>query len=374
MKIVITGAFGFVGWHLRAHLRAHLPDARVVAVGRGPPMEPAALAAELWDATHVVHGAGVNRADPQVVEGGNVALATTLAQALEASAGSARRSVVYLDSIHSGADSPYGRGKRGAREILERTCAATGDALVTLALPGLFGEFGRPHYNSVVATFCASLASGAPLSVNEGASVELLHVQDAADEVARHLRRAPAPGTHRVTGQRRGVSELATRLGGMLATYRRGVLPDLADRFDVALFNTLRSYLPEPWAPFHPKVHSDARGSLFEAVKGGAPGQVAFSWTNPGFTRGNHFHTRKVERFVVLEGQARVRFRKLFQEGIATVDVSGERPTYIDAPTFYTHSIENVGPGRVQMMFWTHEIFDPANPDTFAEPVLGTTS
>jgi UDP-2-acetamido-2,6-beta-L-arabino-hexul-4-ose reductase len=151
--------------------------------------------------------------------------------------------------------------------------------------------------------------------------------------------------------------------------YANRVLPDLSDDFTLALFNSLRSYLHSPVGIQELPVNRDDRGSLFETVRGGGGGQSFVSMSHPGVVRGNHYHRRKVERFVVLQGQACIRIRRLFDDEIVEYRVSDEMPVSIDMPTLHTHSITNVGKSELVTLFWAHEVFDPERPDTFREPV-----
>jgi len=175
-----------------------------------------------------------------------------------------------------------------------------------------------------------------------------------------------------------GVPDLWTKLKGMHDAYQGAFYPDLSDPFDIQLFNSYRAasypgqggdggtHWPRPL-----KINADPRGTLFEAVKGGAAGQTFASWTEPGITRGEHFHLQKVERFLVLQGQAMIRIRKVLTDEVWEYPVTGDVPVVVDMPTLHTHSLENTGDTPMLAMFWTHDIFDPANPDTFADKVLG---
>jgi UDP-2-acetamido-2,6-beta-L-arabino-hexul-4-ose reductase len=172
-----------------------------------------------------------------------------------------------------------------------------------------------------------------------------------------------------VPGRALKVSELLARLNGIAGLYNCQIVPDLRDLLDLRLFNTFRSYLFPNYYPVTLAVHEDNRGALFEAVKSRNAGQMFFSTTKHGVTRGNHYHTRKFERFLVTSGEAVIRLRKLFSGEIVDFRVSGSRPQYIDMPTFYTHNITNIGSTDLVTVFWAHEIFDKDDPDTYPESV-----
>jgi UDP-2-acetamido-2,6-beta-L-arabino-hexul-4-ose reductase len=366
MIIAITGADGFLGWHLQARLRA-LGSNDVVGISRATFDDPEHLRTALAGADVVVHLAGVNRGRPDEVENGNEELAQQLIRALDAT-GQALR-LVYADSIQAGSDSPYGRGKVRAASLLGEWADRRGVTLIDVLLPNLFGEGCRPDYNSFVATFCQRLATGGAPVVDVDREVELLHAQDAAQVLIAAMEEG-GPGICRPAGMPYRVSDVLARLRDISTTYATGRLPDLTDPFILSLFNTYRSYLYPAQVPCPLKVSSDFRGTFVEAVQSlGGGGQTSFSTTKPGITRGNHFHLRKVERFVVLTGEATIAIRPIQRATVSMFEVSGDRPVFIDMPTLHTHNITNRGSTELLTLFWINELFDPADPDTFAEAV-----
>jgi UDP-2-acetamido-2,6-beta-L-arabino-hexul-4-ose reductase len=240
---------------------------------------------------------------------------------------------------------------------------------VDVRLPNLFGEHGRPRYNSVVATFCHELANGGMPMVHEDRELPLLHVQDAVEEMRRLVERDES-GTVSPAGRPVTVRSVLERLEDFSRLYATGDIPDITDPFDRALFNTYRSFTFPAHFPIHPPLRSDARGDLFEVVRGhGGQAQVFCSSTVPGVTRGQHFHLRKVERFLVLRGTAEIALRRLFDDTVIRFQVSGDRPAIVDMPTMWVHNITNTGDDELLTLFWADEILDPEHPDTFPEPV-----
>lgn len=361
MKVLLTGSDGFLGWHTRVRLRA-LTENEVVAVGRGNWSDLDRLAK---DVDAVIHCAGVNRASPEEVEFGNIDLATAVADAVVQ--GGLRPRIVYANSIQCGSDSPYGRGKCKAGEILAAAAWDTGGTFTDVQLPNLFGENGRPNYNSFVATFIDAVLDGKQPSIQDR-DVILLHAQSAAQSLMDGLLTAPDridPGG--VPTSVRAVLEL---LQDFRSTYESGDIPSLATQFDLDLFNALRSRMFPRNYPILLTAHSDDRGQLVETVRShGGQGQTFISTTRPGVTRGEHFHLGKIERFVVISGTARIRLRRIFANDIITFDINGEVPAAIDMPTMWAHNVTNTGPDELTMMFWTDKLFDPTAPDTYAEPV-----
>lgn len=367
MKLGITGAAGHLGYHLRARLYAQgdkdvrLADRRVFA-------DAQALEVFVDGLDGIVHFAGMNRGDDAEVARTNVALAQSLIAALQRTG--ARPALVYANSIHvvDRGNTAFGRSKRAAAGILEAWAQAADARFCDLRLPNVFGEFGRPFYNSVVSTFCHQIAVGEAPQILIDVTMDLMHAQDVARRVLEALSSGER-GCVRVPGTPLSVTALLEKLRALHGAYMAQIVPALREPLDVQLFNTLRSYLFPKHYPVPLKLHSDPRGSLFEVIKSGNGGQVFMSTTRPGITRGNHFHTRKVERFLVAGGEADISLRKLFTNEVTTFRVSGSEPCYIDMPTFHTHNITNTGLSELTTLFWTNEIFDPADTDTYPEMV-----
>jgi UDP-2-acetamido-2,6-beta-L-arabino-hexul-4-ose reductase len=338
--IALTGGSGFLGWHTR-----------VLARTLGRPVDCFGIDG----AERLVHLAGVNRGDVAA----NVALARDLAERLDKCA-TPPATIVYANSIQAGNGTPYGDAKAEAATILAEAARSGGSSFVDVKLPNLFGEHGRPHYNSVVATFAHLLATGGTPRMDQDRTLPLLHAGDAAAQLL---------GLSTTSPEERSVRELLDRLTTFATVYEQGEIPALESRFDVRLFNTYRSFC-EPGHPVALTRRADARGELVEAVKAhGSPGTTFVSSTHPGVTRGEHFHRAKVERFLVLRGEAVIRLRRVLFDDVVTYKVSGAEPTVVDMPTLWAHDITNVGDGELLTLFWSDGVFDPATPDTFRELV-----
>lgn len=372
-RVVVTGAGGLIGWHTAARIYA----ANCAALFNGQPApfdlvqlrsadfyDDCALVKALSDAQAILHFAGVNRADSDaIVEASNPQIARRLIWGCEQS--NARPHIVYANSTHAESDTPYGRSKRIAGEILS---TAT-DCYSNLILPHIFGEGARPYYNNVTATFIDKIIKNETIAPDPDGRVALLYAgvaaQGAIDVVTQGL-----TGDKRFEPRHTTVPELLDKLQGFHDLYQANIYPDVQNDFDLALFNSYRSACyPDGW-PRPVKLNTDARGTLFEAVKGGGGGQCFLSTTEPGVTRGDHFHLGKVERFLVVQGEAVIRMRRVLSDEVWEYSVSGDAPAPVDMPTLHTHSIENVGNMPLLTLFWTHDLFDPANPDTFADKVL----
>ena len=362
MRVALTGAFGFLGWHVRCRLKALHHDVDVVPIGR----QDFGRLPELVDGVDaVIHLAGISRGTDDELETGNVELAHAVVEAVRA--GSGRPRIVFANSIRAGDGTPYGDGKEAASRLLDDYATASGWDFVDLVLPNLFGEHGRPDHNSFVATFCHEVAAGRVPEVFPR-EVELLHVQEAAQSLLDAL---DGPGrTERPQGGKHGVGEVLDLLRAFDGTYRGGEFPALTTAFEADLFNAYRAAAFENHTHISLETRADSRGSLVEAVKShGGGGQTFFSTTVPDATRGDHFHLRKVERFVVIEGRARIRLRKLFADAVIDIDVSGDAPVAVDMPTLWAHNITNSGDSDLLTLFWTDSVFDPKHPDTYPESV-----
>ena len=363
MKLVLTGAGGFLGHHIRARLQA-MTGHEVIPVDRG---NWASLRRLAKGVGAIIHVAGINRGEPIEVEYGNVALAEDVAAAVQTSG--CNPTIVFANSIHAGNNTPYGAGKARAASLLAAAAERVGSIFVDVQLPNLFGENGRPDYNSFVASFTRAVVESRSPAVQDR-SVELMHAQAAAQVLLNALDRTTS-AEMAPRGTPTTVRAVLDQLLHFHKLYLIGDLPPLVHDFDIDLFNTLRAALFPQHYPITLAGHTDGRGSLTEVVRShGGQGQTFVSTTKPGITRGQHFHLRKIERFVVIGGQARISLRQLFTSEVVHFDVDGKTPAVVDMPTLWAHNITNIGKSDLTTIFWTHELFDPAAPDTFAETVL----
>lgn len=362
MRVVVTGSAGFLGWHLRCRLQASGGD-DVLALDR---VGFADLEEAVADADAVVHVAGVNRAtNHQEVVEGNLALARGVAAAVVRSGRAPR--VVFANSVQAGNGTPYGEAKLRASHILAQAADAVGAPYVDVLLPNLFGEHGRPAYNSFVATFCHQVVAGEQPVVQDR-DVELLHAQDAAAVLQEAL--AGPTRVERPEGAVTRVSDVLAMLRHFDDRYVHGEVPDVTSRLGRRLFSTYRTVAFEQRGPFSLDPRRDDRGCLVETVRAhGRGGQSFLSLTVPGALRGGHFHLEKLERFVVVRGRARIRLRRLFADEVHEYDVTGDEPVAIDMPAMWAHDLMNVGDDELVTSFWTDAVFDPAAPDTYPEAV-----
>jgi UDP-2-acetamido-2,6-beta-L-arabino-hexul-4-ose reductase len=373
-KAFVTGANGFVGRNLLVALRRSGVETAAVDVDSSP----AAWRDGVEGATVVYHLAGVNRPhDVAEFLSGNVGSLAALFGALgdaNLARGSRRPLIVLSSSRQAECDNPYGQSKLEAEHVLEAYCAETGTPAVIYRLPGVFGKWCRPNYNSVVATFCHNIARDLPISVTDPARVvDLVHVDDVVSHFLVHLEgrlagvsRAEVAPVFATT-----LGELAERIRGFRAMRRSLVVPDVQDPFGRRLLGTYTSYLPPADLAYPLEQRTDPRGTLAELLRSEHFGQIFVSRTHPGVTRGNHYHDLKVEKFCVLEGEALIRFRPVEGDEVTEHRVSGSDFRVVDIPPGMTHSIENVGRTTMVVLFWASEILDREHPDTHFLEVLG---
>lgn len=365
LRVGITGIDGLIGWHLRLFLNGE-KDVEVIGADRSTFLSNEKLRSFVSKVDVIVHLAGMNRGGDQEIEETNVSLSRQLISACEEA--NCRPYIIFSSSTHAYGETAYGRSKRHCSGLLQAWATESGAVFTNLILPHIFGEGGRPFYNSVVSTFCHQLAHQKKPEIVHDGQLELLHAQDLSFLIW-HLICNPESGDKVLPGCCMKVSELLVRLREMAGQYAANIIPRFNEAIDLRLFNTYRSYLFPQFYPVSLTAHEDSRGGLVEVVKTLHGGQCFVSTTKPGITRGNHYHTGKMERFLVLKGRAIIRLRKMFSEQIHEFEVCGDAPQYIDMPTGHTHNISNIGEEDLVTLFWAHEIFDPACSDTFMETV-----
>jgi UDP-2-acetamido-2,6-beta-L-arabino-hexul-4-ose reductase len=370
MKILVTGAQGFIGRNLTTQLRQS-PAYKVW--GFDQENSPAELEAWLAQADFVFHLAGVNRPQTEAeFQSGNVDLTKQICDCLKAQ-GKATP-LLLSSSIQADLNNPYGQSKRSAEEVITRYATQSGATVFIYRLTNVFGKWCRPNYNSVVATFCHNIARELPITISDRADkIELVHVEDVVHAFVTELtaERRPHETIYCEAGPTRRIS--LGELAGLLHTFRQSrqslFVPNFADPFVQKLYSTYLSYLETDNFAYDLEQRCDPRGCLAEFVKSPAFGQIFVSRTVPGITRGHHYHHSKTEKFLVLEGQAIIRFRHIENDHVIEYPVHGRDFRVVDIPPGYTHSIENVGEGELVTLFWASEIFDRERPDTIYEQV-----
>lgn len=374
-KALVTGAKGFIGKNFVVALRRAGGEVAEIDVES----TPQDLVAGVAGAEVVYHLAGVNRPEhEEEYQDGNVgsleAVLSAIERHLSAHSGSKRPFIVLSSSTQAEQDNPYGRTKLAAEKVLSAYAKRTGGPAVIYRLPGVFGKWCRPSYNSVVATFCHNIARDLPITVSDRANVlRLVYVDDVVKSFL-NLLGAPQPGGCHFREIEpifsTTLGEMADTLQKFRSSRRDLVVPDFANPFIKRLYATYLAYLPDGQFGYALDKKEDPRGALAELLKAPSFGQIFVSRTKPGVTRGNHYHDTKTEKFCVVEGEALVRFRHVQGKEVTAYRVSGHEFRVVDIPPGYTHSIENIGVTDMVVLFWASEPFDSAKPDTYFMEVL----
>lgn len=362
MNILVTGSGGFIGKNLMQWLSQARRDDEVVGydIGTGD------LAQLCRKADFVFHLAGVNRPiDSNDFETGNKTLTE---QVLQHCIQGKKPPVLLASSTQAALGNGYGKSKKAAEEAAYAYGKETGSPVYIHRLPGVFGKWCRPNYNSVVATFCHNIANGLPIEVRDpNHELTLVYIDDVCRAFLQALDSKAAKGAaifdvHTIT-----LGKLAETLKAFRESHTTLKIPDMADAFTKKLHSTYFSYLPNFLHPL--TVHADERGSFAELLKSPSAGQVSVNITKPGYTKGNHWHHTKIEKFITVSGQGLVRFRKIGSNDIEEYIVNSNTSAVINIPPGYTHSLENTGTTDLITIMWANEMFDTQHPDTFYEQV-----
>ena len=368
--ILITGAGGFIGKNLVATLKtAGYTD--LMLFERDD--TPETLAEYAARAGFVYHLAGINRPkDPSEFYAGNAGLTETLLSLLDKAGNKAP--VLVTSSIQAALDNDYGKSKAQAEQAIFAHGQATGAPVYVFRLPGVFGKWCRPNYNSVVATFCHNSANGLPLSVRDPEyRLPLVYIDDVVASFVAALDGSctregdycVVPVVHETT-----LGHLAQTIEGFAKNRETLDVPDQTPgSLEQKLYSTWLSYLPADRFSYPLNMHCDNRGSFTEFLHTPAHGQVSINISKPGIVKGNHWHHSKNEKFLVVKGTGVIRFRALDSTEVIEYHVSGDKLEVVDIPTGYTHNIENVGQDDMVTVMWANEVFDPDHPDTFFLPV-----
>ncbi len=389
MKVLVTGAQGFVGKNLCQELKNRAFE--VMEADLSTTEEE--LVNFCAQADFVMHLAGVNRPkNEEEFTKGNRDFTAHLCEILKKQKSKAK--IAFSSSIQAVLNNAYGNSKTGGEQALFDYEKETGNKVYVFRFPNIFGKWCRPNYNSMVATFCYNIANGLDITINdENALVPLLYIDDLlscliglleekepeilkAEDLEEWMPKAElaviekslaehtyysAKPVHKET-----VGSVAKKLYSFKASRENLMVPDMTEgSFEKKLYSTYLSYLPETEFGYEVKMNIDARGSFTELLKSGDRGQVSVNIAKPGITKGNHWHHSKNEKFIVVSGKGVIRFRKLDSDEVIVVEADGDHIQVVDIPPGYTHNISNVGDCDLVTVMWANEPFDPENPDTF---------
>ena len=368
MRVLVTGANGFIGKNLQIHLRER-SDVEIVPFTREH--TEADLPGLLEGVDWVFHLAGINRPeDPSEFAIGNAGLTLALCNAVKETG--RKIPVVYTSSIQVERDNDYGISKLAAEDALLDLNGSTGCPVYIYRLPNVFGKWARPNYNSAVATFCHNIARDLPVAINDpDAVIQLVYIDDVVASFISLLDGATQPTpivdvepVYQIT-----VGELSEQLQRFKATRDSLITEPVGTGLTRALYSTYVSYLPPENFTYTVPQNGDERGVFVEMLKTPDSGQFSFFTAHPGVTRGGHYHHSKTEKFLVIKGEACFRFRHMLTGEFYELRTSGGKPEIVETVPGWTHDITNEGDSELVFMLWANEIFDRERPDTFACPV-----
>ncbi len=378
LKIGITGQPGFIGSYLYNTLGLQTAKFHRIPFEDSFFQNCDVLDEFVGQCDVIVHLAAMNRHhDPEIIYETNIRLVNQLIESMERTG--KQPHVIFSSSIQEEQDNLYGKSKKVGRKLFETWAERNNGLFTGLLIPNVFGPFGVPFFNSVTATFCYQLNHNETPTIENDSVVKLIYVGEVVAEMIRHMEEgkeafAPQQVTKTVVlphSNALKVSELLAKLVEYKkAYYTNGTIPDLTSSFDRNLFTTFLCYLDhQRFYPAAFKKNVDNRGTFIETIKTLSGGQTSFSLTIPGITRGNHFHTRKVERFAVIKGKAKIELRRINTREVLTFELDGDNPAFVDMPIWHTHNITNIGTDELYTIFWINEFFNPADPDTYFEIV-----
>jgi UDP-2-acetamido-2,6-beta-L-arabino-hexul-4-ose reductase len=366
-KIGITGQNGFVGMHLYNTLGLSPEDFERIDFKKEYFQNQDDLDRFVKQCDVIVHLAAINRNESeQFIYETNIGLAQKLVDSLKRTASKAH--LIFSSSTQEERDNLYGKSKKVGREILAYWAEENDGKITGLFIPNVFGAFGKPFYNSFIATFCHQLTHGETPMIAVDGEVKLIYVQELVDIIISEIRKGNSNAEFLIEPTvTKGVSEVLALLNDFKTKYfEGGEIPVINNSFEHNLFNTYRSYINyKTHYPVKLTQNADPRGTFVELIRLGIGGQCSFSTTFPGITRGNHYHTRKIERFAVIKGKALIQLRKIDSNEVLDFYLDGNEPAYVDIPIWYTHNIKNIGEEELFTIFWINEAFNPEDSDTY---------
>ena len=375
-KIGITGQSGFVGNHLYNTLNVS-EGFELITFDKNYFEQEKKLANFVSKCDVIVHLAAMNRhEDANVIYNTNVSLVHKLINACIET--DSKPHILFSSSLQESKDNLYGKSKKEGKLAFQNWAEKYHSKFTSINIPNVFGPFGKPNYNSVVATFCHKIARDEKPKIINDDEVGLVYVNKLVSKIINAIKGEETTeklgdySDELVVNPQyfKKVSEVLSTLTRFKTDYmENGIFPNLDKSFEKDLFNTFRCYVPTNHYPVKFTKHTDARGSFVEIARTQTSGQFSFSTTVPGITRGNHYHTRKAERFAVIKGKALIQLRKIGTDEVINYELDGDEPAYVDMPIWYTHNIKNIGDTELITLFWINEPFDPNNADTYFENV-----
>jgi len=367
MKVLVTGAKGFIGKNLVSQLK----NKKIEVLEYDMDSNPDDLNKFTAVCDVVVHLAGINRPEKTEDFAGNPDFTSTLLQTLKKSKNKA--TVIVSSSTQAALDNPYGKSKKNTEDVLLEYAKNNNSKVLIYRFPNVFGKWCKPNYNSVIATFCNNIANNKEITINdENTKLTLVYIDDVVTELinatngnANSIDKTycAVPTQYQVT-----LGEIAATIRKFKTSRKDLQIPNMTG-FEKALYSTYLTYLPVDDFSYPLDMKQDARGNFSEILKSPERGQFSVNTSKPGATKGNHWHQSKNEKFLVVSGSATIKLRKINEEQIIEYHVCGDKHEVIDIPPGYTHNVTNTGDTDMVMLIWANEVFNQDNPDTYYEEV-----
>lgn len=372
IKVGITGNNGFIGSHLNNFLSTKLNEIELIYFNKRYFDLDTKLQNFVSSCDVIVHAAAVNRhEDEQFIYDTNITLTRKIIKACKLT--ESKPKIIFCSSTQEMKDNLYGKSKKDSKKDLEDWASENNGEVLSLIIPNVFGPFAKPHYNSFIATFSIQLIQEENSKINDN-EVKLIYVNDLSKIIYNEIVNKKVETIRSfeiIHTSSKKVSEIYKLLKDYkLQYFDNGHFPKVdLNSFELDLFNTFRSYLSKDYFPVKFTKHEDDRGAFVEIMRASSAGQFSYSTTKPGITRGNHYHTRKVERFAVISGKALIKLRKVNTDQIYEYILDGNEPAYVDMPIWFTHNITNIGDTELITLFWINEPYNSDDSDTYFNEV-----
>lgn len=372
MNILITGNKGFIGQHLENTINhLGLANYKAIQLSKEDFKNSKLLDDKVKKSNVIIHLAALNRHEDQsVLYDLNMNLSYDIVNSIKRVGFKGK--LIFSSSIQESLNNSYGKSKKDSRNLFIKESKLNGFIFSGLVLPNVYGPFGKPNYNSFIPTFCQKILNGRKVEIIENTKVPLIYIDTVVSLIINEIESKDSDFEIQVNPEKTiSVNEVKEILIEFKTEYiDNNTIPNLENDFKLNLFNTFRSYIDIGASfPISHKNNIDKRGNFIEILRSNSKGQYSYSTTKPNITRGNHFHTKKIERFSVIKGDSLIQLRKIGTDEIIEFKLSGQNPSYIDMPVWYTHNISNIGDEELITLFWINEPYDINNPDTYTEKV-----
>jgi len=370
LKIAITGSDGFIGSHLSNTIKYKHQDIEIISFRKSFFNNTSSLDKVINEIDILIHLAGINRHDDQeYLYNQNIDLSKKIIESIKRTNFSGK--LIFASSTQEKINTAYGKAKKQSRDMFNKEAKKLDFIFAGLIIPNVFGPFCKPNYNSFISTFCSNIILNKKNIIKNNNKIPLIYINNVIEIIINNIYNKSPLKQAIKEDVLISVSDVKSLIESYYSIYfKKGFIPSFKSKFQLNLFNTFNSFIIlDQYYPKELDQKSDSRGIFSEVIRSNMLGQYSYSITNPGEIRGNHFHTRKIERFTVISGNALIELRKIGTTKKISFKLKGESPSYVDMPIWYTHNIKNIGKGPLITLFWINEFYDENDSDTFFEKV-----